>query len=59
MAKLVEEVLVIKLSKLVRDKDANDTVLVNDEFIENLEVVAGEIASDSGVVVEVIRADDT
>lgn len=57
MAKLVEEVLVVKVSKLVRDKEADETVLITDEFVDNLEAVATEIAQD-GVVVEVIRADD-
>jgi hypothetical protein len=54
MAKLVEDVVVIKLSKLVKDNDPAD-VIVNDEVQAALEQVAQELAG-NGVLVEVTRA---
>jgi hypothetical protein len=54
MAKMIEDVLVIKLSKLVKDSDASDHI-VNDDIQLALEQVAQELAG-SGVLVEVERA---
>ncbi len=54
MAKMIEDVLVIKLSKLVKDSDGADHI-VNDEIQLALEQVAQELAG-SGVLVEVERA---
>lgn len=54
MAKMIEDVLVIKLSKLVKDSDASDNI-VNDDIQLALEQVAQELAG-SGVLVEVERA---
>jgi len=54
MAKLVEDVVVIKLSKLIRDNDPAD-VIVTDEVQTALEQVAQELAG-TGVLVEVTRA---
>jgi len=54
MAKLVENVLVIKLSKLVRDsEDATD--ILTDEVYAALEQVTQELVGD-GVLVEVETA---
>ena len=54
MAKIHEEVIVIKLSKLVRESDPATTV-ATDEVVSALSTVAEELAG-VGVVVEVERA---
>lgn len=54
MAKIHEEVIIIKLSKLVKDQDAPDAV-ATDEVVDALASVAEELAG-AGVVVEVERA---
>jgi len=54
MAKLVESVLVIKLSKLVKDSD-EITAILNDEVQAALEQVTQELVGD-GVMVEVETA---
>ena len=54
MAKMIEEVIVIKLSKLVRDNDAADQI-VSEDAQAALEQVAQELAG-AGVLVEVERA---
>lgn len=51
MAKMIEEVIVIKLSKLVKDSDTTDTIADSDVQAA-LEQVAQELAG-SGVLVEV------
>jgi len=54
MAKMIEEVVVIKLSKLVKDSDPAD-MIANNDVCSALEQVAQELAG-SGVLVEVERA---
>lgn len=53
MAKIVEDVIVIKLSKLVKDSE-KDSKLSNSEIESALEQVAQELVGE-GVVVEVER----
>lgn len=53
MAKIVEDVVVIKFSKLVKD-DAKDAAIAGAEVQSALEQVAQELVGD-GVVVEVER----
>lgn len=55
MAKIHEEVVIIKLSKLVRDRDNEDPYVATNEICEALQSVAEELLG-SGVVVEVERA---
>jgi hypothetical protein len=55
MAKLHEEVVVLKLSKLVKEKDETDSMLADDEFCSAIEQVAQELAG-AGIIVEVERA---
>lgn len=56
MAKIHEEVIVITISKLVRDSDAADApVLANTDIITALGSVAEELLG-QGVVVEVNKA---
>jgi hypothetical protein len=54
MAKIHEEIVVIKLSKLIKDTDSVG-VIADDEIIAALQSVAEELAG-SGIVVEAERA---
>lgn len=55
MAKIHEEVIVIKLSKLVKDDAAVGDLLASQDTVSALEQVAQELAG-AGVVVEVQTA---
>ena len=54
MAKIHEEIVVIKLSKLVKDSDAG-TEIATDDIVSALQSVAEELAG-AGIVVEAERA---
>ena len=54
MAKVYEEVIIIKVSKLVKD-DADIPLIATDEVTVALEQVAQELVG-SGVIVEIERA---
>jgi len=54
MAKIYEEVVVIKLSKLVKD-DASIAPIANDDIVAALASVAEELAG-AGIIVEVEKA---
>jgi hypothetical protein len=54
MAKLQEDVLVIKISKLVKDSDLVDTT-VNEDLITSLEAVVQELVG-TGTLVEITAA---
>ena len=54
MAKLQEEIIVIKVSRLLRDSDAQDQHILDPQAVENLEVVIQELAGDK-VLVEIVR----
>lgn len=56
MAKIHEEIVLIKLSKLIRDKDGSDQFIATNELCETLRTVSEELAG-AGVVVEVERAE--
>ena len=55
MAKIVEDVLVIKFSTLVKDGGTEQTTCITEEIQAALEQVAQELVGDS-VVVEVVKA---
>ena len=55
MASIVEDVIVIKFSKLVKDSDTDSSGITNSEIQAALEQVAQELVGDS-VVVEVVKA---
>jgi hypothetical protein len=55
MAKIVEEIVVIKFSKIVKNTESNTQPTVTDEQIESLAMVAGELVGD-GIVIEIERA---
>lgn len=54
MAKIVEDVLVIKFSKIVKDTDSTESAITG-EVQTALEQVAQELVGD-GVIVEVMQA---
>jgi hypothetical protein len=54
MAKLQEDTLVIKISKLIKDSDEAGTALT-EELITSLEAVVQELAG-AGVLVEITAA---
>lgn len=54
MAKIVEELVVIKVSKLVRDDAKTDDILP-DEFVAGIEAMATEMLNDPAAVVEVVK----
>ena len=53
MDKIVEDILAIKLSKIVKD-DAPDQPIGTDDIAVQLEAVAQELAG-QGVIVEIVR----
>jgi hypothetical protein len=55
MAKIVEDVVIIKFSKIVKDNDTEVSGIANSDIQAALEQVAQELAGDS-VVVEVVQA---
>lgn len=54
MAKIVEEIVVIKFSKLVKEEDSEFGSMVGKTTEATLEQVAQELAGD-GVIVEIIK----
>ena len=55
MAKIIEEIIVIKLSKIVKDNDSASADIASAEVQAALEQVAQELVGDA-VVVEVDKA---
>jgi hypothetical protein len=55
MARIVEEVVVIKFSKIVKDNDSEGASIVGSDVQAAIEQVAQELVG-NGVVVEVERA---
>lgn len=53
MAKIVEELIVIKLSKLVKDREGEENLL-DSKTINNIEQVIQELISE-GIVVEIVQ----
>ena len=56
MAKIQEEIYVVKLSKLIRNKQEDSATIANTNFNENLETIIQELVDES-VVVEVEKYD--
>lgn len=50
MARVQEQVLVIKVSKLIKDRDSEPESLVDSEFIANAESVLQELVGDNCTV---------
>ena len=55
MAKIVEDIVVIKFSKIVKDSESESVAIAGADIQTALEQVAQELAG-SGVIVEVERA---
>jgi hypothetical protein len=55
MAKIVEDVIVIKFSKIVKDSESDVSSIAGSDIEAALEQVAQELVGDS-VVVEVVKA---
>lgn len=55
MAKIVEDVLVVKFSKIVKDSDSDSSGLVGSDVQAALEQVAQELVGEA-IVVEVVKA---
>jgi hypothetical protein len=57
MAKIVEEIVILRVSKLLKNKeDTSDVLLADNEFLYSLEQVATELLGD-GITVEIERGD--
>lgn len=54
MAKIHEEILLIKVSKIVKDSDSDSISIVNNDIQQALEQVAQELVGES-VIVEIER----
>lgn len=52
MAKIQEEVVIITLSKLIKDSTEDVSPLTNKDFVSNLETIVQELVGDT-VVVEI------
>lgn len=57
MAKIQQDVIVVKVSKIVRDKESDDFLIADMEFLKSLEQVAQELLGES-VIVEIERIDE-
>ena len=57
MAKIVEDIVVIKFSRIIKDTEHNPEPAISDESVGALEQVAQELVGQH-VIVEVARHDD-
>lgn len=57
MAKIQQDIVLLKVSKIVRDKEPDDFLIADAEFIKSIEQVAQELLGES-VVVEIERIDE-
>jgi hypothetical protein len=60
MAKVIEQVIAIKLSRIVKDSDTRESVLdssQNENFVNSLPEIVEEVINDSGIIAEVIQLD--
>lgn len=53
MAKIHEEIIAVKLSKLIKDDTSDDNRIADKDFIPNLEAIIQEMVG-SSIVVEII-----
>ncbi len=54
MAKIIEDVIIVKFSKIVKDDDADSAAIANQDIQNTLEQVAQELVGES-VIVEAER----
>lgn len=57
MAKIQSDIVVLKVSKIVRDKEPDDFLIADMEFLKSLEEVAQQLLGES-VIVEIERMDE-
>ncbi len=57
MAQLSESVVVVKISKLVKDGETLDA-MIDADTVTNLEAVLEELVNDPKAMIEVIKADE-
>jgi len=57
MANIVEQRLVVKFSKLVREDYEGETNLVTDEHVEVIDATMQEIFDDKSIIIEVEKPD--
>jgi len=50
MARIQEQVIVVKVSKLIRDRQPESSTLVDDEFLASAESVLQELVGDNCTV---------
>jgi hypothetical protein len=55
MAKIVEEILIVKFSKIVKDDSEDQSSIISDDILAALEQVSQELVTAS-VIVEVVKA---
>jgi len=55
MAKIVEDVVLIKFSKIIKDNEKDSVVIASQDTLAALEQVAQELAGE-GIVVEAMKA---
>ena len=56
MAKIYEEVLVIKVSKLVADKSSSNQSIIRGDIVDSIEAVVQELVGEN-VIVEIEKAE--
>lgn len=54
MAKIVEDLVVIKFSQIVKDSDSEQKTIINEEVQKALEQVAQELVGE-GIIVEAVK----
>ena len=57
MAKIEEQFIVIKMSKLVRDDAVAPSFVVGGEVVDSLATIVDEIIGDSSIITEVTRGE--
>lgn len=50
MAKVQEQVIIVKLSRLVRDRDPDTDIIVDNDFVANAESVLQELVGNIATV---------
>ena len=56
MAKIIEDVMVVKLSKIVRESSTESVILATRDLQQSLEQVVQELVGE-GIIVEVVAAE--
>ena len=60
MAKVIEQIIAIKLSKIVKESSSDQTVISDEQFQmlgQSIPELADSILNDTGIIVEVVELD--